>query len=204
MLTLDHIFCAKGGRPLLQDLSLQVQAGECLHLRGANGSGKTTLLRLMAGLTQADEGSVRWNGEALRSAGSDFATASLYLGHSNALQESATVIENIKYQAALAQQVLASGQIDALLAKEDLAHLADRLVRQLSQGQKRRIALARLQWTQASLWLLDEPLVALDHTAIERLGHCLDQHIAAGGSVVFTSHQPLPLQRPPLTRDLDQ
>jgi heme exporter protein A len=203
MLTLDHIYCAKGGRPLLQDLSLQVQAGECLHLRGANGSGKTTLLRLMAGLTQADEGTVRWQGEALRRAGSDYASASLYLGHANALQESATVTENIQYQAALVQQVLVSQQIDMLLAQENLAHVAHRLVRHLSQGQKRRIALARLQWTHAKLWLLDEPLVALDQSAIERLGQRLDQHIAAGGSVVFTSHQPLPLKRPPLTLDLN-
>jgi heme exporter protein A len=203
MLTLDHIYCAKGGRPLLQDLSLQVQAGECLHLRGANGSGKTTLLRLMAGLTQADEGTVRWRGEAFRRAGSDYASASLYLGHANALQESATVTENIQYQAALVQQVLVSQQIDMLLAQENLAHVAHRLVRHLSQGQKRRIALARLQWTHAKLWLLDEPLVALDQSAIERLGQRLDQHITAGGSVVFTSHQPLPLKRPPLTLDLN-
>lgn len=196
MLELTGVCCARGGLPLLEAIHLRIQAGECWHLSGPNGSGKTTLLRLMAGLTQADSGTIRWKGHALGAQTSDFKRQSLYLGHANALQEAATVAENLTFQAALQMQTLKRSAIEDLLIHHQLIDCIDKPVKHLSQGQKRRAAMVRLDLSPASLWLLDEPLVALDQASVSRLGHTLDQHLARGGMVVLTSHQALPLQSP--------
>lgn len=202
MLDLSGVCCARGGLPLLNDIHLRIEPGQCWHLTGPNGSGKTTLLRLMAGLTQVDAGDILWNGASIRSPHSDYKRQSLYLGHTNALQETATVAENLAYQAALHLQSLGRTAIEDLLIRHRLQDCIDKPVKHLSQGQKRRAAMVRLDCSPARLWLLDEPLVALDHAAITRLGSTLDQHLALGGMVVFTSHQSLPLQSPLLERSL--
>ena len=178
----------------MSDIHLRVEPGQCWHLSGPNGSGKTTLLRLMAGLTEADAGTLHWNGLPLRALDSDFKHQSLYLGHANALQESATVAENLVFQAAMQLQALERPAIEDLLVHHQLIDNIDKPVKHLSQGQKRRAAMVRLDISPARLWLLDEPLVALDHAAVTRLGHTLDRHLANGGIVVMTSHQHLPLQ----------
>ena len=202
MLELSGVACARGGLPLLSDIHLRVEPGQCWHLIGPNGSGKTTLLRLMAGLTQVDSGDIRWNGVPIRSPHSDYKRQSLYLGHANALQEAATVAENLAYQAALHLQSLTRTVIEDLLIHHRLQDSIDKPVKHLSQGQKRRAAMVRLDCSPARLWLLDEPLVALDQAAVTRLGQTLDAHLAKGGMVVLTSHQSLPLQSPILERSL--
>lgn len=197
MLELKGVCCDRGGLPLLRDISLRVEAGQCWHLKGPNGSGKTTLLRLMAGLTQVDAGHIHWNQQPIGAADNDYKSQRLYLGHANALQESATVAENLVYQAALQSQPLQRETIEDLLIRHRLLASIDKPVKHLSQGQKRRIAMVRLDLSHARLWLLDEPLVALDHAAIARLGETLEQHLVKGGMVVFTSHQNLPLPSVP-------
>jgi heme exporter protein A len=194
MLELTGVCCARGGLPLLSDIHLRIAPGQCWHLSGPNGSGKTTLLRLMAGLTPVDAGSICWGGLPLGAMDSEFKRQRLYLGHTNALQESATVAENLHFQAALQMQALERSSMEDLLVRHHLLDCIDKPVKHLSQGQKRRAAMVRLEISPARLWLLDEPLVALDQAAIARLGLTLDHHLSVGGMVVFTSHQHLPLQ----------
>lgn len=180
-LRLHGLRCQRGGRMLFGAFSAELAPGQTAWLRGTNGSGKTTLLRVLAGLGRAAEGGVEAPQERL------------YLGHANALKEDLTVQESLQWAATLAQaSVTAQGLTDAL-QRFGLTRLRQRPVRTLSQGQRRRTALARLALPQrpGALWLLDEPFDALDTEGVAALVACIQAHSQAGGAVVFTSHQPI-------------
>jgi heme exporter protein A len=184
--------CERGGLRLFSGLDLSLAPGGLLRVRGANGSGKTTLLRTLAGLTRPASGSVRWRGEPI---GDDYRKEMLFLGHAPAIKDEMTVLENLEFAVQL------SG-LKAINCKSALDHLgiarfADLPARYLSQGQRRRAALARLALSAGvPLWLLDEPFAALDAEGIAQLGSLCAAHLAAGGLLILTSHQDVPIPSP--------
>ncbi|SEO94983.1 cytochrome c biogenesis heme-transporting ATPase CcmA [Pseudomonas sp. Snoq117.2] len=173
--------CERGGRLLFDDLSLSLAAGESLQIGGVNGSGKTSLLRILAGLLPADAGEVR------RPAAAEL----LWLGHAPGIAEGLTVLENLYSLANLWRPTTPAACLAALAAL-GLADWTDEPCRQLSAGQRRRVALARLHLpAPPRLWLLDEPFTALDAASCTQLEERLRAHCAAGGALVLTSHREL-------------
>jgi len=164
-----------------------------MWLEGRNGSGKTTLLRTLCGLFLADQGEVLWRGVPVKKAPDDFYRDVLYLGHQNALKLDLTAIENLQVLSQLAGQPVSEEKIEAALAKMGLAGCEDVAVRHMSQGQKRRVALSRLLISDAALWILDEPFVALDVAAVELLQSIIVQQVQGQGMVILTTHQAVPL-----------
>ncbi|MFA7241701.1 MAG: cytochrome c biogenesis heme-transporting ATPase CcmA [Sulfuricellaceae bacterium] len=189
MLEGKDLCCVRGARTLFNHLNFTLRAGELLQVQGANGSGKTSLLRMLCGLTSAAEGEICWDGAEIGGLGEAYRENLLYLGHHNAIQESLSARENLQATAALAGVALNESEAGATLRRMGLLGREDLPVRFLSQGQKRRVALARLMWSQAPLWVLDEPFVALDTTALALLAGAIAGHLDGGGSVVLTSHQ---------------
>ena len=156
---------------------------------GANGVGKTSLLRMVCGLAPIESGDILWNGASIRSNLQTFRRDLCYLGHLNALQESMTVHENLAFTSALGGFMPDTAQISGLLQRFGVGGRAQQLVRSLSQGQKRRVALSRLALSPARLWVLDEPFVAMDEAGIRMLADLIAQHLSTGGMAVLTSHQ---------------
>jgi heme exporter protein A len=150
-------------------------------------------LRSLSGLSPLSQGEVLWRGVPSHAAASGFKRELLYLGHALGLKDELTALENVQLNAALAGQTINREKALQALATQGLKSRAHLPLRVLSQGQKRRVALARLQVAQAKLWLLDEPFVALDTDAVKALQLLLQQHVAQGGALVFTSHQAVDL-----------
>lgn len=193
MLSATQLACSRGERRLFSELSFGVEAGAWLHVTGANGSGKTTLLRTLVGLSAPDAGQIRWDGVPVRDCAEAFRRALVFLGHPVALKGELTPLENLRL--AVAIDGLAVGEAQALAALERLGmrSRADLPARVLSAGQKRRVLLARLLLREAPLWVLDEPFTALDAGGVALVGALIDEHLAAGGMAVVTSHQPVPV-----------
>lgn len=189
MLTVNDLACVRGDRRLFAGLAFTLEPRTWIYLTGENGVGKTSLLRMLVGLAPVEAGEILWQGTPIARLGDDYRRAVTYLGHHNALKEELTGRENLCVGAALAGQHLAAPQADALLARLGLAGREELPVRYFSQGQKRRVALARLLWSNAPLWVLDEPFVALDTAAVAWLATTLAEHLAGGGMAILTSHQ---------------
>ncbi|NUZ07128.1 cytochrome c biogenesis heme-transporting ATPase CcmA [Piscinibacter koreensis] len=196
LLQVRGLACRRGERLLFAGLDLDLGAGEIVWLRGPNGSGKTSLLRILAGLATAAEGSRRWAGDALQ--------RPLYLAHANALKDDLGAAESLAFLLRLAGQPADAATCATALGRVGLARQRDAAVRTLSQGQRRRVALARLAVEpSAPVWLLDEPFDALDAAGIGTLDELLAGHAARGGAAIVTSHVPLTLAAPePITLDL--
>ncbi len=192
MLETSALACERGGHRLFNDLSFSLGEGSLLRVHGANGSGKTTLLRTLAGLTRPAAGTVRWRGEELDD---HYRRQMLFIGHAPAVKDELSVLENLEFSARLSGlDVSKCG--DALL-RLGIAHLADLPARHLSQGQRRRTALARLALSASvPLWLLDEPFAALDEEAVALVSALCAAQLAAGGVLVLSSHQDIPIAAP--------
>jgi heme exporter protein A len=184
MLAATALECIRGDRTLFAGVSLGVRPGAGLLVQGANGAGKTSLLRILVGLSPPAHGEVAWDGRPIRALGEAYRRAVLWCGHASAL-------ENVRAAAALAGRPIAEQEARDALERAGVGAQADLPVRSLSQGQKRRTTLARLLSTRARLWVLDEPLAALDAGGVDWLSAVLDRHLEAGGLAVVTSHQPL-------------
>lgn len=194
MLEAANLSCVRGPKRLFAGLSFLLGPGELLWVTGRNGSGKTSLLRLLAGLSVPEEGEVRWKGEPLARAGDLFRQCLLYLGHLPAVKDDLTAIENLVYNESLAGLRLDADRAREALRACGLGGRENLPLRHLSQGQRRRAALARLAFGgQRALWILDEPLVALDAAAVQWVLGCLRDHLAGAGAVVFTCHQEVEL-----------
>ncbi len=188
-LQLHELVCERGGRPLFDPLSLAVPAGTLCWVRGVNGAGKSTLLRTLAGLLPAGAGRIVWHDGADRPATRLRAPALHYIGHLNALNGDLSVREALGFLAQLHGVATDAEGARAALSQLGLDDLGRRLVRTLSQGQRRRVALARLALTLgAPVWLLDEPYDSLDSDAMQVLDELLRQHARRGGCAVFASH----------------
>ena len=196
-LTFSKLGCIKGGRQLFRDIDCGLSAGQWLYVTGANGVGKTSLLRMVCGLASIESGQILWNDVPIQKQPDLYRQDLCYLGHLNALQESMSVDENLCFTAALGGLALAREQRLQVLAHFGLRGRSQQLVRHLSQGQKRRVALSRLALSPAQLWVLDEPYVAMDEAGIVLLAQLIDQHLEKGGLVVLTSHQKVPIGERP-------
>ena len=188
-LQINALSCVRGDRTLFRDLDFHLEAGELLHLKGENGSGKTTLLRALAGLLLPESGDIRWHGENIRRLREEYTRHLLYLGHLNGIKGDLTAVENLRIAAILDGFRLTESRAWEVLGEIGLRGHEDLPSKHLSQGQKRRVALARLLVNQASLWVLDEPFTALDVAAVQLLQDVIRQHIDNGGLVVVTTHQ---------------
>jgi heme exporter protein A len=189
----------RGERRLFERLDLCVHRGEVLWLRGRNGRGKTTLLRMLAGLTPAAEGSIHIAGRTALRRDPAWRADLVVVGHANALKDDLTAAEALRFLARLHGREADDAAIDAALTRLGVRSRRDLAVRQLSQGQRRRVALARLALpSPPALWLLDEPFDALDDRGIAVLNELLAAHVHGGGAVLLTSHQALSLQAPRL------
>ena len=193
MLSVSKLCCSRGNQPLFADVSFTLQSGQALHLEGDNGVGKTSLLRMVCGLSPADAGEVSWQGQGIQKNKAAFHASLFYLGHGLSLKEELTALENLMSDAAVSGRTLSQPQALLALARMGLRGREHLPLRVMSQGQKRRTALARLLASQAPLWVLDEPFVALDAKAVDSLRGLLAEHVGKGGMVLFTSHQPVAL-----------
>lgn len=187
----------RGGRALFKGLDLSLRPGQLVWLRGRNGCGKTSLLRLLAGLSTPTRGAVFCDGTPLARCPTDWRRRLLYVAHANALKDDLSVLEALQFLGALQGRAPAAGEIRRALDLLGVGHMHQSPVRTLSQGQRRRCALARLALPQpASVWLLDEPFDALDGEGVSALHALLSRHVRGGGSALLTSHQHVSLRDP--------
>lgn len=195
MLEVIGIGCLRGERRLFGNVSFTLKPGGLIWIQGGNGSGKTTLLRTLCGLTRAMAGEVRWYGKAIQSWGEDYRRELTYIGHANGLKEELSAQENLLVAARLAGQPASRAETEAALQGMGLAGREHLPVKFLSQGQRRRAALARLRLAQPRpLWLLDEPFNALDSHAVAGVRQIMEDHLARGGMIALTSHQEVDVQ----------
>ncbi|HMW78641.1 MAG: cytochrome c biogenesis heme-transporting ATPase CcmA [Betaproteobacteria bacterium] len=189
MLEADNLECVRGDRRLFKGVGFRLEAGELLFLQGKNGAGKTSLLRMLIGLLPPESGQIQWKGRPIRSLADEFRADLCYLGHLNAIKEELTPLENLMAAARLAEEELPEDDALDALEQVGLAGREDLACKYLSQGQKRRVALARLVKEKRPLWVLDEPFVALDLAAVAWLAGLIGAHLQRGGLAVMTTHQ---------------
>ncbi|WP_034411457.1 cytochrome c biogenesis heme-transporting ATPase CcmA [Derxia gummosa] len=187
----SNLACERGGRELFAGLDFTVGAGEALWVRGPNGAGKSSLLRILCGLSAPAAGELRWRGSLVHKLREDFRRELLFIGHAAGLKDELTASENLGFAAMLAGRPVNWQSVADALAQAGLSRIARVPAGRLSQGQRRRVSLARLFLARdARLIVLDEPFAALDAAAIEALVATLDARLAEGASLVFTTHQP--------------
>lgn len=193
MLDCVDLECRRGDRRLFSQLNFNLEPGTLLHLAGKNGSGKTTLLRALCGLLLPQEGEIRWNGENIRSLREEYCREVIYMGHLDGIKQDLSGLENLAISAILDGDEVEEEAVWQALKKMGLDGFEDLPTRVLSQGQKKRVALARLLLSKARLWILDEPFVALDIGAVDLLQTIIAEHVEGGGMVIITTHQEVAL-----------
>ena len=196
-LQLDDLACTRGSRLLFSGLSISVNPGQLLRVHGANGAGKTSLLRILCGLLQPAQGQVLWRGKPLAAQRVQSGRDLLYLGHAAAVKDELSPLENLLDACALGGHTPTIPAAMAALQGAGLRGHERTPARRLSQGQRRRSALARLALSQtAPLWILDEPFNALDTVANDWLTDLIQTHLKTAGMVVLTSHQDMLIAAP--------
>ncbi len=183
--------CERDGRWLFEGLDLSIRSGEILRIEGSNGSGKTTLLKLLSGQLSDYQGELFWNGAPLGKVREQFLANLLYLGHSPGIKAGLTPLENLAWYQALGGERGSEAQRLVALEQVGLGGFEDVPAGQLSAGQQRRVALARLTLTRRALWVLDEPFTAIDRQGVTALEAQLAAHASAGGCVLVTTHHAL-------------
>jgi heme exporter protein A len=186
--------CVRDDRLLFNDLSFAVAESEVLQIEGPNGSGKTSLLRILCGLRLAEAGHVLWQGESIISNREDYYANMVYIGHLPCVKGDLTVLENVRSLLDTRSLSLGNEEIEVALSKVGLASYEDVPGKALSSGQRRRILLAFVELSQAKLWILDEPLTALDVQGVALMESMIMEHKQSGGSVVFTTHHGMQLE----------
>ena len=189
-LEIDNLECIRGDRVLFRGLGLQAGEGELVRVEGINGSGKTSLLRILSGLSRPSNGTVRWSGQDIQRDRAAYCALLAYLGHTNGIKHDLSPHENLRVAQSLANAP-SNIEISDALGQLDLAGYEHVPSRQLSMGQQRRVALARLLVSNKTLWILDEPFTSLDSNGIELVENLLNAHADRGGISVLTTHHQL-------------
>jgi len=190
LLKADNLICERDDRLLFSGLSFEIHPGDVLQLEGPNGSGKTTLLRILSGLFSSFEGQIWWQGQEMQSCRSEFQQDLLFLGHKSSVKTTLNPIENLRFLTGL-QQSITEQQLWQALELVGLAGYEHVLCRNLSAGQKRRVALARLYLSDAKLWVLDEIFTAIDKKGVAQLESLLAEKARSGVTIVLTTHHEL-------------
>ena len=190
MLEIRNVTCIRDERVLFEQLSFTISGGELIQIEGQNGAGKTTLLRIIAGLGYADEGDIYWNGESIKKNREEFHSDLLFLGHHTGVKRELTAFENLAFYQSMHSNYNEEA-IWGALTRVGLAGREDVAAGQLSAGQQRRVALARLWLSNHKLWVLDEPLTAIDKQGVKVLEQLFMNHAKQGGIVLLTTHQDL-------------
>jgi len=191
----------RGEKHLLRGVSFALYSGELLQVVGPNGVGKTSLLRCVAGLLPTESGEILWQGQQLPDGRDEFHRELAYLAHVNGLKSDLTALENLRFGVAV-RRAVTTEELREILQLLHVEACADLPVRALSAGQKRRVALARIMLTRASLWILDEPITNLDKAGIALFEARIAEHMRAGGMILTAAHQLL-LQGQPGVRTLE-
>ena len=189
-LTVKNLSCWRNEQALFSGLSLSLSPKSILFLQGENGSGKTSLLRILCGFRLADEGEITWGEKPVSSVPEYFENIS-YVGHKNGIKDELTVEENLNLMRSMA--TASNIKTEDVLKQIGLFKRSDVLARQLSAGQKRKLALARLMMTENSFWVLDEPFTSLDTATVKFFEQLIKQHIMRGGMLILTSHHEINL-----------
>ena len=195
-LVVTNLAVVRGERMLFKQLDFTLKNGAVLYLQGENGAGKTTLLRTLCGLTQPYTGGVSWCGEDIKGMAEEYSKNILYIGHLPGIKEDLTALENLQFSLALLGSTVDKPEVVEVLKALGLAKALHLPTRMLSQGQKRRVVLARLWLQDLPLWILDEPFTALDVAAIDLMKQKIESFANTGGIVVMTSHQDFTLNVP--------
>jgi len=189
-----QLAAARGDRQLFCDINFEIKAGEAMWLAGSNGSGKTSLLRLLCGIAVPESGEVRWGGRNIQTLREDFHRSLIYCGHASGVKDDLAAWENVLIGTRLSGKNCSKADAYHALDQVGLANVAHLSARALSQGQRKRVALARLCILPTpQILILDEPSTALDQHAVHTLCEILNRHLAQGGMVVYTTHQKLTL-----------
>jgi len=190
MIEAIDLSCTRGERLLFSGLSLTIKPGELLTVLGENGSGKTSLLRMLCGLLPPARGTIRWEGTDIGQMKEEYFARITYIGHLHGIKDDLTPAENLQFSAQIcgdaASAILTSEALEAVGLRRPIHGLPTRV---LSQGQKRRVALARLWLSTRDLWILDEPFAALDDAGSRLLTQRFQRHVERGGMAVVATHQ---------------
>ena len=184
----------RGDRRLFSGLNFSLAPGTFVQLTGPNGSGKTSLLRILCGLLTPAEGEVRWQGANIRSLGEDYFRFTTYLGHRHGIKDELTGVENLRISNALNGVEISEERALSVLGTMGLNGRENLPARVLSEGQRRRVALARLIVCGTTLWLLDEVLPSLDKAAVALIRSLIEEHLAKGGIAIVATHQEFELK----------
>jgi heme exporter protein A len=194
MLQAVSLSCMRGERRLFSDVNVRVEPGTLLAVVGENGSGKTSFLRILSSLLSPEEGAIFWRGQDIRQLKEQYCAQLTYIGHLNGVKDDLTPIENLTVTAGLTGDRHSGPMVQEALESVGLKRAVHRLpTRVLSQGQKRRVALARLWLSAHPLWLLDEPFTSLDTVATGLVTEQLQSHLRGGGLAVVVTHQEVAL-----------
>lgn len=194
-----HLECIRDDRRLFSDLNFSLEAGQALVLEGQNGSGKTSLLRIICGIRLPEDGELLWEGESIFKLGAEFHEHIAYLGHKDGNKLDLTPWENLNMARGLGK-ARADMDIETALDEVGLYGFEDIPTRNLSAGQQRRLAIARLLVTEANFWILDEPFTSLDRQGIEIVEGLFDAHLGGGGMAALTTHHRIKLERAEVNR----
>lgn len=200
MLEVKNLTAVRDERVLFESLSFTVSPGELVQIEGRNGTGKTTLLRIIAGLGDKDEGDVCWESSPIEKSREEYHQSLLFLGHQTGVKRELTAFENLSFYQSVHQGEAGKERLYEALTQVGLAGREDVPVAQLSAGQQRRVALARLWLSRQRLWILDEPLTAIDKQGVRVLESLFLQHAEKGGIVLLTTHQDMFADNPKLRR----
>jgi heme exporter protein A len=187
--SVENLTCVRSDHIVFEELSFHVPSGNALWVKGNNGAGKSSLLRICATLLNPVNGDMKWQDQSCLKYPEKYRGQFHYIGHQDALKPALTVRENLRFWA----EFLGNGNIEQALRDFELHRLDNTPVGLLSAGQKKRVNLARLLVAQAPLWILDEPFSSLDQLYIDLVKTHLDRHLGDGGTILYTTHQPLSL-----------
>ncbi|MFK7815035.1 MAG: cytochrome c biogenesis heme-transporting ATPase CcmA [Gammaproteobacteria bacterium] len=199
ILNAHDLKCVKGSTELFSKIHFEVRSGEALVVEGSNGSGKTSLLRILCGYNYPADGQITWNGASIEGH-DDYQQQISYIGHASGVKLDLTVLENLIFAQRLVGTDRKESEIIEIIREVGLFKQRNILTRKLSAGQKRRVALARLQLEERQLWILDEPLTALDKDFVTEFESVLKNHLDQNGMLIVTTHRELVLPETQLKR----